>query len=78
MPDVTSMKLSTETRDRLRMLAAETDAASLEDVVVMALDAYSAQQFWAAAEAADASETAAQRIRRRSAEDDVDGWMARL
>jgi type IV pilus biogenesis protein CpaD/CtpE len=75
MPDVTSMKLSTETRDRLRMLAAETDAASLEDVVVMALDAYSAQQFWAAAEA---SETAAQRIRRRSAEDDVDGWMARL
>jgi type IV pilus biogenesis protein CpaD/CtpE len=41
MPDVTSMKLSTETRDRLRVLAAETNAASLEDVVVMALDAYS-------------------------------------
>jgi predicted transcriptional regulator len=78
MPDVTSMKLSTETRDRLRSLATETDAASLEDVVVMALDAYTAQQFWAAAEAAHAAETDAQRARRRAVEDDVDGWMARL
>ena len=46
MADVTTMKISTATRDRLRALG---DAGeSLEDVVVRALDAYESQQFWAA------------------------------
>ncbi len=67
------MKISTRTRDRLRSLGADGD--SLEDVVVTALDAYEAQQFWAAAEAAHAAETEAQRSERKRAEAEVDGWM---
>lgn len=67
------MKISTRTRDRLRSLGADGD--SLEDVVVTALDAYEAQQFWAAAEAAHAEETAEQRSERRRSEAEVDGWM---
>ena len=42
MAGVTSMKITTGTRDRLRALGAEGE--SLEDVVVAALDAYESQQ----------------------------------
>jgi hypothetical protein len=73
MAGVTTMKVSTHTRDRLRALGREGD--SLEDVVVAALDAYEAQQFWAAAEAADANETPEQRTERKRVEADVDSWL---
>lgn len=73
MGRVTTMKISTETRDRLRALGADGD--SLEDVVVTALDAYESQQFWAAAEAAAAAETPEQRGERRRDEADADTWM---
>lgn len=73
MADVTTMKISTATRDRLRALA--TGGESLEDVVVAALDAYESQQFWAAAESAAAAETAEERASRRDAERDADAWM---
>lgn len=67
------MKITTETRDRLRALGA--DGESLEDVVVTALDAYESQRFWAAAEAAAAAESPEQRTERRRIERDVDDWM---
>ena len=67
------MKLSTGTRDRLRALGREGE--SLEDVVVAALDAYDAQQFWTAAEAADGAETPSERAERKRVEADVDAWM---
>ena len=67
------MKVSTETRDRLRALG--RDGESLEDVVVAALDAYEAEQFWAAAEAAAVAETAEERTERKRVEADVDAWM---
>ena len=67
------MKITTETRDRLRALGADGD--SLEDVVVTALDAYESQQFWATAEAAAAAESTEQRAERRRIEADVDTWM---
>jgi len=70
---VTSMKITTGTRDRLRALGAEGE--SLEDVVVAALDAYESQQFWAAAEAAAATETPEQRAERKRIEGEVDTWM---
>ena len=70
------MKISTATRDRLRALGTGND--SLEDVVVAALDAYESQQFWAAAEAAAVSESAAERAARRHVEQDVDTWMDRI
>ena len=73
MADVTTMKISAATRDRLRSLRSEGD--SLEDVVVTALDAYESQQFWTAAEAAAAQETAEQRARRRRVEAETDAWM---
>ena len=73
MPDVTTMKISTGTRDRLRALGGEGE--SLEDVVVAALDAYESHQFWTAAEAADAAETPEQRAERKRVEADVDVWM---
>jgi hypothetical protein len=73
MADVTTMKITTETRDRLRALGADGD--SLEDVVVTALDVYESQQFWAAAEAAAAAETPEQRRERRRIEEDIDAWM---
>ena len=73
MADVTTMKITAATRDRLRALGSPAD--SLEDVVVAALDAYESQQFWAAAEAAAASETAEQRDKRRRLEASVDAWM---
>ena len=67
------MKITTGTRDRLRALGGVGD--SLEDVVVAALDAYESQQFWAAAETADAAETAEQRAERKRVEAEVDAWM---
>ncbi|HRE00226.1 MAG TPA: hypothetical protein PLV68_02935 [Ilumatobacteraceae bacterium] len=70
------MKISTATRDRLRVLGAEGD--SLEDVVVHALDAFEAQQFWTAAEAALAVETAAERDHRLRVEAETDAWMGEL
>jgi hypothetical protein len=73
MAKVTTMKITTGTRDRLRALGAEGD--SLEDVVVAALEAYESQQFWAAAEAAAAAETSEQRAERKRIEGEVDAWM---
>lgn len=73
MAEVTTMKLSTKTRDRLRALG--RDGESLEDVVVAALDAYEAEQFWAAAEAAAIAETPEERAERKRVEADVDAWM---
>ena len=73
MGEVTTMKLGTDTRDRLRALGREGD--TLEDVVVRALDAYDSQQFWAAAEAAAAAETVGQRAQRKAAEATIDGWL---
>jgi len=70
------MKISTDTRDRLRALSAHGE--SLEDVVLAALDVYESQQFWADAEAAGAAETAAQRAERKRSEAEVDAWMDRL
>ena len=73
MAEVTTMKITTTTRDRLRALGADGD--SLEDVVVAALDAYESQQFWAEAEAAAAAETSEQRAARKRVEATVDAWM---
>ncbi len=67
------MKISTRTRDRLRSLGQDGD--TLEDVVVTALDAYEAQEFWAAAEAAHVAETTEQRSERKRTEAEVDDWM---
>jgi hypothetical protein len=76
MADVTTMKLSIATRDRLRALGSEND--SLEDVVVAALEVYESQRFWAQAEAAAAAETPDQRAERKRVEADVDAWMDSL
>ncbi len=73
MADVTTMKIATSTRDRIRSLGTTGD--SLEDVVVAALDAYESQQFWTAAERAATTETSEQRARRAQAEAEVDAWM---
>ena len=73
MAAVTTMKISSRTRDRLRSLGQHGD--SLEDVVVTALDAYEAQEFWAAAEAAHVAETEEQRSERKRTEAEVDDWM---
>ncbi len=70
---VTTMKVTTATRDRLRSLG--SDHETLEDVVVAALDVYEAQQFWAAAEAAHAAETTDQRSQRKRIEAEIDDWM---
>ena len=73
MADVTTMKITRATRDRLRSLGADGD--SLEDVVVAALDVYESQRFWAEAEAAAAAETPDQRADRKRIEAEVDAWM---
>jgi len=73
MAEKTTMKITTDTRDRLRALGAEGD--SLEDVVVTALNAYESQQFWAVAEAAADTETPEERAERKRVEAEVDGWM---
>lgn len=46
----TTIKLSTETRDRIKALGGET----YEDTIVEALDALESARFWAQAEAASA------------------------
>lgn len=73
---MTTMKITTATRDRLRALGAE--GVSLEDVVVAALDAYESQQFWTEADAAAAAEMPHQRAERKRVEADVDTWMDAL
>jgi hypothetical protein len=70
---VTTMKITTATRDRLRGHAGAGE--SLEDVVVHALDAYESAQFWARAEAWAAAETAAERRERKASEATWDGLM---
>jgi hypothetical protein len=70
---VTTMKISTATRDRLRTHAGAGE--SLEDVVVHALDVYEAERFWARAEAWAAAETPAERAERKAAEAEWDGLM---
>jgi hypothetical protein len=73
---VTTMKITTATRDRLRTHASTGE--SLEDVVVHALDAYEAAQFWARAEAWAAAETPTQRAARKASEDEWDALIDRL
>ncbi len=73
MGEVTTMKITRATRDRLRALGADGD--SLEDVVVAALDAYESQRFWEEAEAAATAESAEQRTERKRVEAAVDVWM---
>ncbi|MFV0257441.1 MAG: hypothetical protein ACK5PP_03190 [Acidimicrobiales bacterium] len=63
---VTTMKITSATRDRLRMHA--TQGETLEDVVVHALDRYEAAQFWTRADAWAAAETAAERAERKASE----------
>jgi hypothetical protein len=70
---VTTMKITTATRDRLRTHAASGE--SLEDVVVHALDVYEAAQFWERAEAWAAAETAAERAERKASEAEWDALM---
>jgi hypothetical protein len=70
---VTTMKITTITRDRLRTHASTGE--SLEDVVVLALDAYEAAQFWARAEAWAAAETPAERDERKASEAEWDELM---
>jgi hypothetical protein len=73
---VTTMKITTATRDRLRTHAARGE--SLEDVVVQALDVYEAAPFWTRAEAWAAAETSAERAERTSSEGEWDALMDRL
>lgn len=70
------MKISVETRDRLRALGDRGD--SLEDVVVAALDHYESATFWAAAEAAAAAESQHESAARLHRESAVDEWMDQL
>jgi hypothetical protein len=64
------MKITAATRDRLRDHAASGE--SLEDVVVHALDAYEAAQFWTRAEVWAAVETPAGRAARKASEGEWD------
>lgn len=70
---VTTMKITTATRDRLRTHAATGE--SLEDVVVHALDAYETAQFWARAEAWAATETPDERAKRKASEAEWDALL---
>jgi hypothetical protein len=70
---VTTMKITTDTRDRLRTHAASGE--TLEDVVVHALDVYEAAQFWTQAEAWAAAETPAERNERKASEAEWDTLM---
>ena len=63
----TSIKVSVETRDRIRALGGRT----YEDTIVEALDALDASQFWAEADAAriwqnSLSDAHRERLRRRA------------
>ena len=67
----TTVKMSTETRDRIRALGGDT----LEDTIVEALDALEANRFWAQAEAAAAwrrSLSDAERARLQQPEAELD------
>jgi hypothetical protein len=67
----TTIKLSTETRDRIRALGGDT----YEDTIVEALDALEADRFWAQAEAAAArraSLSSSEREARTEREAEVD------
>ena len=70
---VTTMKITTATRDRLRTHASTGE--SLEEVVVHALDAYESAQFWARAEAWGAAETPTERAERKASEAEWDALM---
>ena len=70
---VNTMKTTTATRDRLRGHASTGE--SLEDVVVRALDAYEAAQFWTRAEAWAAAETPIERAERKASEAEWDALM---
>ena len=70
---VTTMKITTDTRDRLRTHAASGE--TLEDVVVHALDVYEVERFWARAEAWAAAETPAERTERKASEAEWDALM---
>ena len=67
----TTVKVSTETRDRIRALGGDT----LEDTIVEALDALEANRFWAQADAAAAwrrSLSDAERARLQQPEAELD------
>lgn len=70
---MTTMKVTIETRDRLRSLAGEGE--TLEDVVISALELLERDAFWSAAAAAAATETAEQRLARLEQDRDLDRWM---
>jgi hypothetical protein len=73
----TTIKLSVETRDRLKAMGGET----YEETIIEALDALDAQQFWAQADAARAwfdSQPPDEQARIRAAEADLDAAMDRL
>ena len=70
---VTTMRITAETRDRLRTHASTGE--TLEDVVVHALDAYEAAQCWTRAEAWAAAETPAEREARKASEAEWDALM---
>ena len=67
------MKITTETRDRLRTHASTGE--TLEDVVVHALDVYETAKFWARAEAWAAAETPTERAARKTSEAEWDALM---
>ncbi len=73
---VTTMKITTTTRDRIRAHASAGEA--LEDVVVRALDTYEAAQFWVRAEAWAAAETPAERAERKASEAEWDALIEGL
>ena len=73
---MTTMKLSVETRDRLRALAMQGE--TLEDVVVSALEVLEREAFWAAVAEADASETEQERAARLALDEELDRMMDQL
>jgi hypothetical protein len=75
----TTMQVSETSRDRLRALG--RPGATLEDTLVEALDALEREQFWAAAEAAQARRRAMSAEELASvaaAEADVQRWLDAL
>jgi hypothetical protein len=75
----TTIRLSAASRDRLRALGRA--GATLEDTLVEALDALEREQFWAAADAAQArrrSMSADELAAVAAAEADVQGWLDAL
>jgi hypothetical protein len=75
----TTMQVSEASRDRLRSLG--RPGATLEETLVAALDALEREQFWAAADAADAQRrrmTPEQRAAVAAAEADAQRWLDAL